>query len=149
MDFMQIFQWISIATSVIQTIQSGLSNDALATQIKAILPSNIYDEIIATASKIFAAVNPALQAVAVLQTSLPDKNKAAQAAMNLGKIALGVTLPDLVVDGAYGPKTAEMATALQQALVGKLGSSIKVPVDGWWGQLSNTALQLFMQAKAA
>lgn len=147
MDFMQIFQWVSIASSVIQTVQSGLSNDTIATQVKAILPANIYAEIITEASKIFSAVKPALQAVAVLQTALPDKNKAAQAAMNLGKVALGVTLPDLVVDGTYGAKTQEMATAIQKALAAKLG--ITLASDGWWGQLSIAALQMFMQSKTA
>lgn len=144
MDFMSILRMVSIAGAAVQTVSSVLSNEQMATSIKALMPPDILGQVEDYASKAFAAVQPALRAVAAIQTIIsPDKNKTIQGGLNVAAQALGVTLPPLVVDGDYGPKTREMAMAVQKALVEKLG--IKLAVDGWWGQLSAAALQIFMQ----
>lgn len=82
------------------------------------------------AATLFPQLAPAFHLVAGAMVAFdPDKTKWLQQALN-------TILPDaedLVVDGVYGPKTVKAVEQVQEHL--GLG------VDGWAGQITNTAIQ--------
>lgn len=144
MDLGAIIGYVGIALKVISAVQSGLSNDAVAAAVKSVIPGDLFGQVQAWAAKLFDKVNPALQVVAAVQTSIdPDKNKTVQNLLNVANTNMKLGLAPLVVDGVYGPKTKEMAAAVQKKLAADL--KLEVVVDGWAGQLTQFALQTWMQ----
>ncbi len=140
MDFMTLLRLVPVVVTVIDTVRSGLTNDAIAGSLKTLLPANLLGDIQKYAEIAFNLVKPALQVVAAVQTSIdPNRNKTIQNLLNVANEKMGLGLVPLVVDGDYGPKTKEMALAVQR----KLGGD--VVADGWIGQMSLAALQGFMQ----
>ncbi len=143
MDFGTIFKAVTTAISVINTVQSGLSNEAVANTIKGLIPGDWFAQAQAWAGSIFDKVKPALQVVAAVQTTIdPNKNKTIQGMLNLANEKMGLGQAPLVVDGIYGPKTKAMALAVQQ----KLGGD--VVADGWVGQITLAALEIYMNKVA-
>jgi hypothetical protein len=100
----------------------------------------VFDDGSKYAGTFFETVKPVFQVLAAVQTAIsPDRNKTVQGLLNVVNDKMGLGLAPLVVDGDYGPKTKAMALAVQR----KLGGD--VVADGWIGQVSLGALQIFMQ----
>lgn len=145
MDFASLLKIVPIIISVIDTVRnltaSGATNEGIAGVLKNIIPANIFAQIQSYAQGLFDNVKPALQVVAAVQTSIdPNRNKTIQNLLNTANDVMKLGVAPLAVDGDYGPKTKEMAIAVQR----KLGGDIVA--DGWIGSVSLSALQLYMQS---
>ena len=127
---------ISAVTAVRTIIDIANSNDDIVTKIKQEVPQ-IASALEEYGGTFFPSVKQKLQvAAAVMTTFNPDLNKWIQGLLNTASPLLGLPNPNLVVDGFYGQKTMAAAKAVQE----KLG----VPVDGWFGMVSQNALTVFM-----
>lgn len=127
-------------TAVGNLTKSGSTNDFIANALKGMIPAEALPFVQEWAGTLFTSVKPGLQILAAVQTSFdPDRNKTIQNLLNTANDFMKLGLAPLVVDGYYGPKTQEMAKAVQR----KLGGD--VVADGWIGTISLGALQVFMQ----
>lgn len=131
-----------LITSVGNLTKSGATNDFIANALKGMIPAEALPIVQEWAASLFNSVKPGLQIVAAVQTAFDaDRNKTIQNLLNTANDFMKLGLSPLIVDGYYGPKTQDMAKAVQR----KLGGD--VVADGWIGTISLGALQMFMQAK--
>jgi peptidoglycan hydrolase-like protein with peptidoglycan-binding domain len=124
---------ISVAGTVKSLIDIAQNNDDLVTKIKESLPT-IAHALEEYGAKFFPGVKDELRIAAAAMAAFdPNITKWLQESLNL---AMDPS-PKLVVDGIYGPKT-KAAVELAQT---KLG----LPVDGWAGQLTQSAIYALRQ----
>lgn len=118
------------AINSIVTIAQG--NSDIVTKIREVLP-HLAEPLESLGGLLFPAVKPELRIAAVAMTQYDlDLNKWLQAGLN----AFVTPSPNLVVDGIYGPKTGAAVASLQKQL--------GMTVDGWAGNLVQSALMQLM-----
>lgn len=119
---------ISAVGTVKSIIDIANSNQDIVSKITAEVP-HIVTILNDYATKLFPKVAPELRVAAAATSAFdPNVTKWLQGSLN----ALVSPSPNLVVDGLYGPKTRAAVEALQT----KLG----LTVDGWAGQITQTAI---------
>lgn len=139
-----MLNWVSLLPTIVEMtprvlaiINGATSNESILTKLFAEVP--LIGGVLKDYGKVFfPGVDEKLQPVAAAMTAFsPDLNKTVQGLLNIFSPLLGLSNPNLVVDGFYGQKTMAAARAVQE----KIG----VPADSWFGKVSQDALMAFMQ----
>lgn len=126
---------IQNANEVKAIIDEAISNDDITTKVKNILgpAANLLEK---EGAAFFPKAAPALHlAAAVMATFDPTMTKWVQRALN----RLVTPSPNLVIDGKYGPRTKAAVEALQ--------AGIGLTVDGWAGQITQSAIAKVLGGK--
>jgi|KBSSwiStaDraftv2_1062776.scaffolds.fasta_scaffold913136_3 peptidoglycan hydrolase-like protein with peptidoglycan-binding domain len=136
MNWLSLIPTLISAASAINTIVTiANGNSDIVSKIREVLP-HLAEPLDALGGLLFPNVKPELRIAAVAMTQYDmNLNKWIQGALNI----FLTPSPNLVVDGVYGPKTG--------AAVAQLQKQLGMTVDGWAGNLVQTALMQLMAKK--
>ena len=141
MDWLSLIPlFISATTSIKQIIDVANSNTDIVSRIKAEVPL-VANALETYGSKLFPKAEPALHiAAAAMAAYDPNVTKWLQGSLNVLSPTLGLSAPNLQVDGIYGARTRAAVEAVQA----KMG----LTVDGWAGQITQAAIASALTKKA-
>jgi peptidoglycan hydrolase-like protein with peptidoglycan-binding domain len=136
MNWLTIIPALMSAASAINTIVTiANGNSDIVTKVREALP-HLAGPLDSLGAMLFPNVKPELRIAAVAMTQYDTNlNMWIQGALNI----FVTPSPGLAVDGIYGPKTGAAVASLQKQL--------GMTVDGWAGNLVQTALMQLMAKK--